>query len=1218
MNMKNHHIALAALLALAACSDDITDNGGSDNRIQLAGDIEQMAVTRVNDSGFADGDVMGVYVVDYEGVTPGTLKANGNRANNVRHTFDEASGRWTPTYDIYWKDNHTHIDLYGYYPYNDAMDDIGNYGFEVRRDQSQASSGGDMGGYEASDFLWGKVPDVAPTASVIRLPLSHRMATARVTLTQGSGFGDGEWDTTEKSVLLPNLVRKATIDMATGTVTANGGVEATATMPSHVADQWRAIVVPQTVAAGTTLFTITVGGQPFKFARNDDFAYTAGMMSNFTIRVDKHLPDGPYSLTLVSMSITPWENDLVSHDATAREYVIVNSTRGHLRDSVEAAGRDAARLKNLKLTGSIDDDDFTFMREEMAALQSLNLKEATVYGHLGRGPYGRNYSEVNDGSIRKYVIGGGAFSEKISLLRLILPDSLVGIGECAFRNCINLSGSLTIPEGVRWIGASAFAWCESLTGTLSLPTTLETIDGGGDFDLDGLYGAFFDCHFNCELILPDNIRYIGANAFGANSGYYGGIRLPSKLKYIGDFAFAFTPNITGDLEIPQGVASIGQSAFASMGLNGNLVLHDGLTSIGGAAFSGTRLRGVLNLPDGLVAIGDAAFSGCDFSGELRLPKQLATIGNSTFAGNGRLTGVLEFPDGVESIGAGAFASCSGIEGLIFPESLVNIGGAFSDCFGIGSIVCRGETPPHVADGAFNGVPKDNFTLEVPEQAIHQYQAATGWKDFKRIAAHHELVCRPSAACALNAEHSETLTLYAEGEWEVASKPGWCTVSPSSGSGKTQLTLTISALAKGAANRKGNVVFRLKDKDYTHTCEVSQYGYEYGEDEWLTLQKATRGNNGGINIVLLGDGFDAKSIADGSYLKAIRQEAEYFFAIEPYKTYRDYFNVYTAMPLSQEAGVSTVNTISRNRFGTTFTDMGLRADYDALFDYALNAPTVTKDNLKETLIIVVPNSTDYSGITQMWTDGSAIAFCPLSNYEYPLDARGVIQHEAGGHGFGKLADEFIWHNAFIDACGCTCCEHVDAVNRAKSLGWYDNISLSGKTNAVPWSHLIYDSRYSDIVDIYEGAFRHSRGVFRSEQNSCMNNDIPYYNTISRESIVRRIKHYAGETFSFDDFVANDSREAGTVTAKATTAKAATRSSAATRAATSRQPSPPSRQSSPPSRQSSPPLCTPPSARAAAPLCTPPHSGGTPAPSARAAFHRPPVIHKGSPLKKHRRR
>ena len=48
---------------------------------------------------------------------------------------------------------------------------------------------------------------------------------------------------------------------------------------------------------------------------------------------------------------------------------------------------------------------------------------------------------------------------------------------------------------------------------------------------------------------------------------------------------------------------------------------------------------------------------------------------------------------------------------------------------------------------------------------------------------------------------------------------------------------------------------------------------------------------------------------------------------------------------------------------------------------------------------------------------------------------------------------------------------------------------------------------------------------------MNNDIPYYSTISRESIVKRIKAYAGETYSFEDFVKNDKRDAGIVESRA---------------------------------------------------------------------------------------
>ena len=1108
----NQHIfiyALAGALALAGCSDDLFEGGsvnGGTARIELSGEIDQLAVTRVNDNGFCDGDVMGVYIVDYNGSTPGTLQVSGNRGDNVRHTFDEDAYKWNSAYDIYWKDKHTPIDVYGYYPFG-SPESIEAYPFTVQLDQSTESGDGKMGGYEASDFLWGKVENVAPTTSVIRLPMRHRMANARVTLVEGTGFAAGEWAQTDKIVLAANLVRESTINLADGTVTPAGEVEQTMTVPSRNGDEWRAIVVPQTVPSGVTLFSITIGGVPYKFSKNEAFTYVAGKMNNFSIRVDKKAASGQYTLTLISESITPWENDLVSHDATMRQYVIINSTAGHLKDSIVAANKDYTQVKNLKITGRINSQDFYFMRDEMDNLQALNLKEVLSY----------------DENKEELVIPYQALQGKKTLVYLVLPDKLSRIGYSSFEDCSSLSGSLIIPEGVTHIDTRAFRDCSALKGVLTLPSTLEYIESM----------AFQECDFTCNLILPDKLKSIGRWAFGYNSGFYGDLILPTELEFLGENAFFNCSNITGSLTIPQKLEYISANAFMHSGLNGTLLLHDGITRIENNAFYGTNLKGELILPKHIVAIGESAFYACNFSGELKLPQELVTIGKSAFCNNKSIRGVIEFPNTITTIGEETFSGCGGIEGLIIPSSIENIrSNAFENCFYIGSIVCKGEMPARVESSAFNGVPKDNFTLEVPESAIAQYQTTPGWNEFKRIAAHHELVCRPSIACALNTEKTQILVVDAEGEWEVASKPDWCELSQTSGGDKTEVTLTIKELSRGSGNREGEIVFKLKDEEYTHKCTVSQYDYEHGEDEWLSLQTATRGNNGGINIVILGDGYDAEDIANGDYLTTMRQQIEYFFGIEPYATYRDYFNVYTAFPLSQESGIGTVNTIRYTRFGTTYKGgTGLDADTDEIFSYVLNAPTVNEGNLNQTLIIIVPNSTDYGGMTHMWADGSAIAFCPLSTYEYPLDSRGLIQHEAGGHGFGKLGDEYIYHNAFIDVCGCPCCEHVNEFNQAKANGWYDNLSLTGKMHEVPWSHLIFDSRYSDLVDIYEGGFMHSRGVFRSEQNSCMNNNIPYYSTISRESIVKRIKQYAGETYSFEEFVANDKRDAGAVTRSA---------------------------------------------------------------------------------------
>ncbi len=1110
----------ALLAAMTACNDDtFGPNGPEGNNgrpIELSGEIEQVAATRVNDNGFCDGDEMGVYIVDYQGDTPGTLQASGNRGNNVKHTFDEAAYKWNSAYDVYWKDDHTHIDIYGYYPFG-SPEDVNAYPFEVQKDQSTTTTANEMGGYEASDFLWGKAADVAPTENVIRLPMRHRMSSPRITLTEGEGFADGEWAGLEKQVLVRNVKRNAIINLADGSVTATGEVPQTGTIPYQKDDIFRTIVVPQTVAANTVLFTITVDGVVYNFSKPEDFTYVSGKMHNFTIQVNKKEPTGEYTFTLLGESITAWENDDVSHDATMKEYIVINSTPGHLKDSITAAGKDYRKLQNLKITGEINAQDFYFMRDSMDVLQSLNLKEVRcLHGQFGIIDNGYG----NDGwGYEDDIIPESALNEKSSLLRLVLPDKLKKIGTCAFRSCINLTGSINIPEGVTHIGASAFMWCKSLTGSLSLPSTLEYIGGGGAVDIGG---AFDECKFTCELKLPSNLKYIGHNVFANNTGVYGNLILPAKLEFVGDFAFKNCQNLTGNLEIPQGVTFLSQGAFMYTGLNGTLKLHDGITAIQNNVFTGSPLKGELLLPSNLTIIGEGAFQGCDFSGTLVLPKKLITIGNSAFADNWRLMGTLEFGEDVQTIGSSAFSSCRSIEKLIIPANVESIlDGAFQDCFGIGSIVCKGTTPPYVQTGAFNGVAKDNFTLEVPESAIQQYQAAAGWSDFKRIAAHRELVCRPSIANAINTECTRTLVIDAEGDWTVESMPDWCSLSQNEGSKKTEVTLTIHEMAAGSQTRTGEIVFKLKDQDYRHKCTVSQYDYAYAEDQVITLQTATKGSRGGINLVFLGDGYDAQNISEGKYMKDMQDQVENFFGIEPYKTYRDYFNVYTAIAVSPETGIGTVNTIRYAKFETTYTGgVGLRCDYDAVFDYAQKMPTVTKDNLKESLIIMVLNSTDYGGICQMWEDGSAIAFCPLSTYGYPLDTRGVIQHEAGGHGFGKLGDEYIYHNEFIDFCQCTCCGHVYEFNMAKSLGWYENLSLTGKMHEVPWSQLIFDEKYSDFVDIFEGGYMHSRGVFRSEQNSCMNNDIPYYSTISRMAIVKRIKQYAGETFTYEDFKAND--------------------------------------------------------------------------------------------------
>lgn len=1103
---------MTGLLAavLVSCTADTDRQGPTPESpdglipVELFNEISQVAVTRVNDEGFCDGDAVGIYVVNYENGAPGQLLVEGNQGDNVRYTYDEANMKWVPESPVYFKDKKTPVDIYGYYPYG-VPESVEAYSFEVQKDQSTEAANGQLGGYEASDFLWGKAGNIAPTSSRIPVKFQHRMAGVLVTLIEGTGFDAGEYAGLDKAVLVTNTVRTATINLSTGEVTPTGDVPTTGTVPYSRNGEFRAVVVPQSVAASTPLFSITVGGVPYVFRKDEAFTYNSGKLHKFTIEISKKSQSG-LEFKLIGESITAWEADNISHDGEAREYVLIDCPEpGTLKECITSAGKDYTKIKNLKVTGTIDANDFFFMRDDMTALQSINLQTVKIAA-----------TRVDYTDYAANVIPDGAFYEKASLIRFVFPEGIVRIGGMAFFHT-NMSGSLIIPDGVKVIGEHAFQYCP-FGGTLTLPTSLEVIE----------QYAFGFCGFQGSLNLPDQTTYIGEHAFLACSSFSGQLNLPRGLEFLGEGAF-MSSGFTGSLEIPPKITSIEEGMFQNCsGLNGTLTLHDNISIIGKDAFTGCSFRGSLILPKNVIVIGANAFSGNLFSGTLRLPSTIEVIGDAAFSYCSRISGVIEIPDNLISISSGAFYGCSQLQGVVLSKNTEFIAErAFTDCFQLNSIVCNAINPPQLAESAFNGVAKDNFTVEVPEASVASYSVAPGWKEFRRISAHHDFSISRNLFRTLNTSDSKTLVLRApSGEaWNVESAPDWVSVEPSSGTGKVEVTVTVDELAKGSGYREGEVVFLLDDKDYRTRTKVEQYDYQYGDGDVLTHQTASVG--AGVDIVFMGDCFDAKDIAESNYLSAMNEAVEHYFAIEPYKTYRDYFNVYTVFGLSPDSGVGDVNTIREAKFGSAYALGGITPDETICFEYACKAPTVSEADISRTLVVLIENTSDYGGITYMWGDGSAIACCPMSTDVYPYDFRGLVQHEAGGHGFGKLGDEYIYHNEFIQTCMCQDgCPHVDEFNANKARGWYENLSLSGDMYEVPWSHLIFDPQYSNLVDIYEGGFMHTRGVFRSEPNSCMNNNVPYFSAISREAIVKRIMEYAGVPYSFEDFKARDVLDAST--------------------------------------------------------------------------------------------
>ena len=1165
-------LSFAALLTVSCTQDinevELTPSLGVTPQIRIEGSINQEYVSRVDDNGFCTGDQIGLFGVNYtdNNATAGDLLDSGNQVDNARYTYDRENNAWTSSQAVYYKDAETNIDLYGYYPYS-AVESVNSYLFEVQQDQSGANS---MDGYSLSDFLWGKTSNVTPTEEKITIRYNHMLSCLAVTLKEGEGFAEGEFATLKQSVLVTNTTRQATIDLATGAVTSTGDAASEGIVMKSGDSGYRAIVVPQVVAAGKSLLAITLDGITYRYKYQKgaaDFIFEQGKQTNITLTVKRSAHSGSYEFELTDCAIVDWVADLDSNGGEARQYYVVHCEEpGTLSAKLRAEKKDPAKIKNLKISGKICGADFQFMRDSMTILQAVNLKESEIpdawrasikpqgesdYIHVyfeGIAPENSNERaaiikeaypncSINSSLSTRYKaheIPASAFSGKKTLTYFSFPEKVTKIGGNAFRGCSLLSGALIIPDGVTEIGEHAFDGCSNLT-SLSLPIGLEKIDNSAFSDCENLSGT---------LSIPATVTYIGNYTFDDCSGFTGQLVLPENLTYLGGCAFRSCSGFTGDLKIPEGVKTLYVDTFCfCSGFNGQLTLHDNLTfaqSSGYGQFYGCNFQGELKLPAKLKSIPEGCFNSNEFSTIAGFPDGLLEIGDEAFLGCWRLMGTLEFPESLVSLGEAAFGGCRTLEGIVLPSELGLLkAGAFSGCYGLNKIVCKSLEPPTIFDSTFSGVAKDNFAVEVPEQSINRYQSDAKWGEFKRIVAHHDFTISRRLMRTLNAEHSRKLILRAPAEhaWSIESQPEWVTVTPSNGVGKVEVTVTVDEMAAAEAGtfeinvgtynspkyethkgRAGEVVFLLNDKDYRATLKVEQYDYEYGDGDVLVNQTATEGN--GVNIVFMGDCFDARDIAKGSYLSGVEEAIGYYFGIEPYKTYKPYFNIYTIFGMSNDSGMGTVDTIRDAKFGSQYSLNGISPDHATTYEYAMKAESVNENNLGETLVVLIENTTDYGGICYMWGDGSAIACCPMSRDAYPYDFRGIVQHEAGGHGFGKLADEYIYHNAFIQSCDCPCCDHLPGFHSSKALGWYRNLESVGDMDKVGWSHLIFNPKYSNIVDVYEGGYFHSRGIFRSEPNSCMNNNIPYYSAISRQEMVERIMRYAGKEFSLEEFYSKD--------------------------------------------------------------------------------------------------
>lgn len=327
-------------------------------------------------------------------------------------------------------------------------------------------------------------------------------------------------------------------------------------------------------------------------------------------------------------------------------------------------------------------------------------------------------------------IGRNAFKGCTGLTGLDLKYGLKTIGDGAFEGCEGLTGDLFIPNSVEYLGGDCFAWCTGFTGTIHFPENENCKNIPGHM-------FYHSGNFTGNIVIPDNITSIDSNAFHFCDFNNATITLSKNLTFIGHWAFFACEGLVGNLVIPEGVTEIDYGAFyGCRGFTGDLILPDSCRRIAYQAFDDCRgFNGTLHLPELLQHIGSRAFYDDNFTGPLYIPDSVEEIGEEAFAFCRKFDGAIHLPENAnyKEIAPRAFGYCENLKGtLSFPANITKIGEeAFRECQSLSGNLVIPEGITEIGIKAFMYCSGLNGTLTLPgtlrDLGYGAFQNCSGFK-----------------------------------------------------------------------------------------------------------------------------------------------------------------------------------------------------------------------------------------------------------------------------------------------------------------------------------------------------------------------------------------------------------------------------------------------------------------------------------------------------------
>ena len=318
----------------------------------------------------------------------------------------------------------------------------------------------------------------------------------------------------------------------------------------------------------------------------------------------------------------------------------------------------------------------------------------------------------------------------------------------------------------------------------------------------------------------------------------------------------------------------------------------------------------------------------------------------------------------------------------------------------------------------------------------------------------------------------------------------------------------------------------------------------------------------VTIAIVGEGFTASE--QDKFVTLAKSATDFLFSTEPFKSYKDYFNVYLMKAVSKESGASITDgngniTTRRDSYfearwgANSYND--LSSNYDKVWGFvSARCPEILsgEKTINEVAVAMIINDSRYGGRCYSNSSGRCVAHIPYTDnggglaWSYPDnvaaddavvgsvrivtnaerdelgrsrgDWRNTFLHEFGGHGFSRLSDEYWYGTSYSTGT------YVTGHDWPVPMG----LNISGTYDKVPWQEELLD-RQAELVardDHYSRVGRFQGGDvmicnrWRCEKISCMIDNRQYFSAWQRCLIVKRIMSLAGETFSIDDFFAKD--------------------------------------------------------------------------------------------------